>query len=251
MSEGWSGVSAVVLAGGRADDPLAAAFGVAAKALVPLWGRPLAAHVLAALSESSRVARVVYVGDPTGLEPAPEHVAAPGARLTRSVAAGLAAAMALAPDAPLLLVSADLPWLCAEGVERFLAAAPAADLVYPAVLRGAAEAQFPAQRRTYVRLREGSFTGGNLVLLRPALAPRLLELLETAYQARKNPWRLAAVIGPDLLVKLLLGRVGIAELERRVGRMLGGTVRGFVSQDASLGADVDRLEQLGQGPAPG
>ncbi len=248
MANTWQDLTAVVLAGGDADDPLAAAFGVPAKALTPIAGKPMASYVLKVLGASPQVERVVYVGPAESLPVRPETVVAAGERFSESVERGLEAARNLEPEAPLLLLSADIPWLRPEGLERFLMSAPEADLVYPAIPRTVAERQFPGQRRTYAKLREGEFTGGNLVLLRPRLAPRLLELLERAYQARKNPLALAGMVGADMLFKLLLGRATLPELEARVGRLLGASARAFVSDDASLGADVDRPEHLGQGP---
>lgn len=243
---GRGAVTAVVLAGGEASDPLAAAAGVASKALAPLAGRPLAAYVLAALAATPSVQRVLYVGPTEGLPLEPEHHLAPGTSFTASLTRGCEAALAATPEARLLVLTADLPWLRAEGLERFIREAPEADLVYPSISREDAEAQFPGQRRTYARLREGVFTGGNAVLLMPGVVPRVLQLAERAYRARKNPLALAGIIGPGVLFNLLLGRASISELETRVGRLLGGSVRAFISADASLGADVDTLEQLAE-----
>lgn len=55
-------MDAVVLAGGSPDDPLAARYGVAAKTLVPVHGRPMVAYTLEALRATPEVGRVVYVG---------------------------------------------------------------------------------------------------------------------------------------------------------------------------------------------
>lgn len=238
-----------MLGGGDAADPLARAAGVPAKALVPLAGRPLASYVLRALEGSGRVDRCVYVGPGgEGLEPRPDAVLPAGERLVDSLALGLGAALAR-PAEWLLLASADLPWLEPGEVARLLDGAPAADLVYPVVAEATARAAFPGQARTFVRLREGRFTGGNLFLLRPAAAPRLLAFADRAYRARKNPLALAALAGPGVLAGLLSGRASLEWLERRVGARLGLEARVLVSQDAGLAADVDAPAQLATGPA--
>lgn len=242
------GVCAVVLGGGDGSDPLARAAGVSAKALVPLAGRPLASWVLRAIRGSGRVAHCVYVGSGgERLEPRPDVHLPAGERLADSLAFGLGAALATGPHR-LLLVSADLPWLRPEGVARLLDEAPDADLVYPVVREAAARAAFPTQKRTFVRLREGRVTGGNLFLLRPSAAPRLLHVVDRAYRARKNPLALAALVGPLTLAALASGRSTLGWLERRVGAALGMEARVLISEDASLAADVDAPGQL-SGPA--
>ena len=247
-----SNVVAVVLGGGQ--DALAAHAGVASKALVPFHGKPLGLYVLEALRESSQVTRVIYVGEPNPLfAPYVDRVVAPGEGMADSLRGGLEAALALStPEGRLLAVSADLPWLTAEAVDHVLSAGAdsldGAALVYPVVSKGAAEAQFPGQKRTYARFKEGVFTGGNLIVLRPGMVPTLLPFVDRAYRARKNPLALAALIGPGILLKFIMGRLPLAVLERRISELLQGSVRALPTPYAALGADVDKPEHLS---APG
>lgn len=242
-------VTAVVLAGGDVTDRIARDAGVVAKALLPIGNRPMGAYVLEALRASSSVGTIVYVGVTTPqFAPYYDVRVVAGERFVDSLALGLGAATAVTgadPDARLLLLGADVPWVSAAIVDRFVAAAeglaqPAPDLVYPVVPRDAAEAQFPYQHRTFVRLRDGSFTGGNLVLVRASLVPRLLPLIDRVYRARKNPALLAAIVGWDVLLSLATGTATIARLERRVGALLRASARALVTQDAAIAADVDR-----------
>lgn len=247
------GVVAVVLAGGPTSDRLAAEFGVAAKALVPLGDRPLAAYVLHALRNSSVVERIVYVGPTdTALDGLYDSAVPAGDSLLVSLNAGLKAATAGAREAdPILLITADLPWVTGEVIERFVTAAlnaeqagERAQLVYPVVRDDIAQAQFPTQRRTYARLREGRFTGGNAVLIEPAVVPALLPLIDRIYRVRKNPLALASVVGIDVLLALLIGRATLTGLERRVAHLLGAPVRALQTEDASLATDIDEPSQL-------
>ena len=239
-------VIAVVLGGG--EDALARAAGVAAKALVPLAGKPMGAHVLEALRCSQQVGYVVYVGPNGGLERRYDAHVPAGDSLADSLALGLGAALAHLPEgsegARLLALTADIPWLTAQAVDTFATQSAEVDLVYPVIPAAVSEAQFPAQQRTYVKVRDGRFTGGNMVLLTPAGVPPLLRFMDRLYRGRKNPLALAAIFGWDIVAKLLLGRVSIAELEHRAANILGISVSAFISQDASLGADVDKPEHL-------
>jgi molybdopterin-guanine dinucleotide biosynthesis protein A len=239
-----SGVTAVLLAGGDRGEALAAQIGVANKAHIPIGGRPMVYYVLSALRQSGVIAQIVHVGAcPATLRELVDAVVPSGERMVDSVALGLGAALAQRPSR-VLLATADIPWLTPQVVSDFVTQSPEADLVYPIIPAAVAEAQFPNQKRTYARIKEGRFTGGNLVLLRSSFAPRLIPLLDTLYRARKNPLALARLFGLDVIAELLLGRVALSKLEVRAGRILGGTVRAFESRDASLGADIDKLEHL-------
>lgn len=243
---------AVVLAGGDASDRLAAEAGVSAKALVPLGDQPLGAYVLGALRASGAVSRIVYVG-PTdvSLEGLHDVQLGSGERLVDSLALGVGAALAQPGAKRLLVLSADIPWVTGEMIARFVADAEALTtpegppaLVYPVVTEAASKAQFPYQHRTYARLKDGSFTGGNLLLVDAALVPRLLPQLDRVFRARKNPFALASIFGTGVLLSLALGTASIARLERLVGGLVGAPVRALISDDAALAADVDSPAHL-------
>ncbi len=254
MSSPSPNVIAVVLAGGGSDDSLARSVGAASKALVHIDGAPMGAYVVSALRDSAVVSRVVFVG-PTDdrIRPLVDNVVREGRRMVDSLALGLGAALALGDDdTRLLVVTADVPWWHAEGVRAFVSDAPVADLVYPVVEAASARATFPHQQRTFVRLRDGRFTGGNAVLLSAAAVPALLPVIDQAFAARKAPWRLASLVGIDVVWGLLSGRASLSQLEARISRLLGLDGRVMVCADAAIAADVDGPEQLelvaGQGP---
>lgn len=249
MSSPRTPLNAVVLAGGGADDPLARGAGTAAKALVPIDGAPMGAYVCSALRASGVIDRIVYVGpsDP-GVAPLVDAVVPAGRRMVDSMALGFGAALAAeggaAAGARLLMVTADVPWWSAAGVASFVEQAPDVDLVYPVVSAETALATFPNQRRTFARLADGRFTGGNAVLLSHAGALALLPVIDAAFQARKAPWRLARLIGFDVVWALVTRRARIAALEARVSGILGVAARVYLSDDAAIAADVDDPSQL-------
>lgn len=211
-----------------------------AKALVPFGGKPLACYVLEALQATPAVGAVLYVG--TSPTPAVKGLE-PGATFLESFQRGVQAALKGRPER-ILVLTADLPWLNPEALTAFLASAPDAELVYPIIAEASARAQFPAQRRTFVRLKEGRFTGGNLMLLKPAAVAALEPFIGRAYAGRKNPLVLAQLLGVDVIFRLLLGRLDLPAIEARAERVLGCTVRAVVTEHASIGADVDKPEHL-------
>lgn len=240
--------SAVVLGGGDPGDAFAAAHGVPVKPLIPVNGLPMALHVLHALRDSGRVSRIAYVGPTT-----PEIDALIDERVTDhgsllgNLEAGVEALEAggIREGERVLVVTADIPMLVADEVRDVLdSASVGAALVYPVVRREVCEAAYPGVRRTYARLRGGSFTGGNLFILDPALIGQFLPRLREVLDARKAPLKLAGLIGPGVLLKLLTGRLTVEALEARVSSILGVQARALITPHAAVGTDVDQDEDL-------
>jgi molybdopterin-guanine dinucleotide biosynthesis protein A len=237
-----SDVAAIVLAGGSGD-ALTQAFRVSNKALVPIQGKPMAYYVLRALKQS-QLGFISYVGEADAFFVSLIDAVVPaGLTMADSLRVGAEAAQK-SKCTHLLILSADVPWLHPKAVTDFIGQAPPADLIYPVIPRDVSEAQFPGQKRTYVRVIEGAFTGGNLVLVSLAALPKLIRVLNQLHDARKNPLKLASLFGFDMVFKLLLRRLCIPELEARASKILNLSARGFIATDASLGADIDKLEHL-------
>lgn len=238
---GWS---AVVLGGGDPGDAFAAANGARVKALIPIQGVPMGLYVLRALQESGVIRQVAYVGPTT-----PEMDGLIQCRVTDrgSLLSNLEAgvlALHPQPGERVLVVTADIPLLSAQELREVLEAAPNASLVYPVVRREDCEAAYPGVKRTYARLQDGTFTGGNLFLLDPALIGRFLPRLREVLGARKQPLKLASLIGLDTLFKLLFGRLTVSELESKVSQLLGVPARALMTHHAAIGTDVDKESDL-------
>jgi GTP:adenosylcobinamide-phosphate guanylyltransferase len=238
-------MNAVVLGGGKSDDPVALAAGVSVKALVLLEGRTMAWHVLRALRESGKVDRIVYVGPVVPDFEALIDQGIPGQDgMLENLEAGLKALEEYGLTDRALVVTADVPLLTAAAVRDLFARDPGTPLVYPVVTERACELQFPGGRRTYARVREGKFTGGNLFLVEPRLVSQFMPKLRQVIANRKNPLVLAGIIGLGILIKFLLGQVRIAELEDRVSRILGVQAKALISEHAEIGFDVDKADDL-------
>jgi molybdopterin-guanine dinucleotide biosynthesis protein A len=233
--------AAVVLGGGQANDALAAQFGVPVKALLPLNNEPMAASVLRTLRVGG-LDHIVYVGPTTPeLEPLIDINVASRGSMLENLRAGLAA-IGSAPR--VLVATADIPLLTPEALNDVLERDPGVGLVYPVVPRAAAERMFPGGKRTYARLAEGTFTGGNLFLLEPELVDAFLPRLEFVLNNRKNVPRLASMFGFWAIVKLALGTLTIGELERTVSKILKVPAQALITEHAEIGFDVDKPEDL-------
>ena len=148
-----------------------------------------------------------------------------------------------APGSRLLICTADLPWLTGEAVDAFIEGS-SADLNYPIITKQIAQEQFPEQKRTWVRLKQGEFTGGNLALLSARAVPPLLQLVGRLFAARKNPLALGSLFGLGTIVALLRGQADLPKLEQQASELLGYPVRAVMARHAGLGADADKPEHL-------
>ncbi len=233
--------TAIVLGGGQAGDQLAAQFNVAVKALLPLNGEPMAASVLRTL-RAGGIQCIVYIGPTTPQLESLIDIALPA---IGSMLENLRAGLAVVGNAPRVLVAtADIPLLTIAALQDVLERDPGVGLVYPVVPKSAAERTFPGGKRTYARVAEGTFTGGNLFLLEPGLVAAFLPRLEFVLNNRKNVPRLASMFGFSALIKLALGTLTIGELERTVSNILKVPARALITEHAEIGFDVDKPEDL-------
>jgi 2-phospho-L-lactate guanylyltransferase (CobY/MobA/RfbA family) len=212
------------------------------EAEIDVAGRPMAAWVAAALAAVPGVRHLAVVGPP-GLWPG-ALVVSPRDSLASNLRAGLDALGD--GDEAVLIAAGDAPLLTARAAGDLAAAAVAAgaQFGYPIVSRQACEAAFPGVRRTYVRMADGSFSGGNCFYLRRDAVETALALVSRLYAARKQPLRLARILGLSAVLGLLTGRARIADLERTAEVRFGLRARAFPSADAGLAVDVDRPEDL-------
>ena len=235
------GMQALILAGGRPSKTLRSETSSQWEALLPIHGRPMVSYVIAALAAHPRVRHIRVVGPPAPTDSGVEFVPPGDGNLWDSLEQGL---RGWAPDESVLIATADIPLITAPIVERFLAQCPEREVVYAVVPQGVTERRFPGVRRTYFRLREGSFTGGNLFVARPGAILRARRHAERLLAHRKQPWLLAGDIGLGTLVKFLLRRLSLRDAERMAGRLLGIDGAAVICEDPEVGVDVDKLSDL-------
>ncbi|MCR4443038.1 MAG: nucleotidyltransferase family protein [Peptococcaceae bacterium] len=146
----------------------------------------------------------------------------------------------------LLVVTADIPLLSTRAVDDFLESCfrQSGDLFYPIISKETNENKYPGVKRTYVNLKEGLFTGGNLFFFDPAIVERCLPLAEKLVLYRKKPIRLATFIGWGVLVRYVLGILSLKDAERAVSRMMGIKGVAVISPYPEIGIDVDKHSDL-------
>jgi CTP:molybdopterin cytidylyltransferase MocA len=240
-------VPVVVTAGARLPEAFAAAVGTAIKAAAPVGGKPLLDHVVNALRAAEGVGAIAVVGPVEALRggtgAAPDHWVEEGATGPENVERGLKALAAREDsrsDGSVLLSASDLPFLHADAVRWLLEHAPGdADIVYPVIRRADHEASFPGSPNVWTPLADGHYTGGSVLLVRPAAIERNRTLIERVFAARKSQIGMAWLLGLPFVAKFARGRLTVAEAEARASRLTGCRCRALVGADPRLGVDID------------
>jgi GTP:adenosylcobinamide-phosphate guanylyltransferase len=246
-------LTAVALAGGKLEpDFRRAGYHVINKAYLHVGGVTMLERVLRALRGAQTVGRIRCVTQPDAFADAfgsgsafCDDVVAPGGDLIDSLLAGFAG---LAPEQMVLVAATDLPLVTPGALDAFgrRAAAVPCDLGYGCVRREPHMAAYPEVRHTWVRLRDGTFCGAGVSVVRAGAAERVASILRAFAAARKSPLRLAALFSPSLALRVAAGWVGISELERRAAELTGLRCRGIPCDEPELAVNVDRLEDLRQ-----
>jgi molybdopterin-guanine dinucleotide biosynthesis protein A len=241
---------AVILAGG-----LITGLEEQEKAFLMIEDRPMFEYVLQALAGVEAIDEQIIVG-PSNIE---SWVKQQGNKRLRVIHARerlmenvlLGVEQAEHEDELILLTTCDIPFLTTEAVNDFLERCEmdaSVDFYYPIIRKEDTERVFPGMKRTYVRLREGVFTGGNLFLVRPAVIKRMAERVEEILRNRKSPLKISSELGWSFTCRLLLSQVygflRLAQLEQRFSELFGIRAKAIISPYPQIGTDVDKQSDL-------
>ena len=115
-----------------------------------------------------------------------------------------------------------------------------AQVHYSLITKSANEARFPGVQRTYINMADAVVTGGNAFMVEPDVVRRNYELIKQAMSMRKKPFALLSMLGLSFIVKYLIGRLTIADVENKAKAWLDIVGRGVIVPYAEIGVDVDK-----------
>jgi CTP:molybdopterin cytidylyltransferase MocA len=247
--------TALVLAGSRpGGDPLAKAFGVSHKTLLPIAGKPMLAWVLDALDRSEHVSRVAVCGLDRGsiggeTELAPRLQGATFVDAARTPGASVALAMqTLSACFPLLVTTGDHPLLDAATIDEFCARAAAsdADVAVGVVDGDGLRRAFPGAPRTYIRLRGGTYHGANLFAFLTPHSRRAAERWTVVEEQRKQPWKMIRVLGAGTLVRFATRRLSLDDVVALAADKMSVRVASVLLSNPEAGFDVDKPSHVAE-----
>ena len=217
------------------------------KALARINDRVMIEYVVDALRQSASIGEIAVVGPAdqlgTYLDGKVSYIVEGGDDLIGNTIIGTR----LFENRPRVLVlTCDIPYITPEAVDHFITRSEetGADLCYPIVTRESSEKKFPGSKRTYARLRDGIFTGGNMFYVNPRVVEKSAGLARRLVEYRKKPWKMCSVLGWDFVLRLLAGNLSIAEVEARMSGLLGIKLAAVISPYPEVGNDVDKERDL-------
>jgi len=235
-------VDALVLAGSRNDGPLKQCSSVPYEAMITIGRKTMVDYVIDALRDSKRINRIVVVGpsDISGFCTRSDvSVIKADGNLMENVSRGVAC---LPGAERVLLSTCDIPLITAQAIEDFLdkCGDRSAQFYYPVIPREVVEKRFCHTKRTYVTLKEGDFTGGNLFLIDPGAVNRCKEIGQQLIDARKSPIRISKLMGVLFLLRFMMRMVSLREAEEKASDLLGIAGMVVVTTFPEVGVDVDK-----------
>ena len=234
----------LVLAGSRPGaDPLLEGTGLASKALLPIGGKPMLAHVLATLRDSPEVGQITVVAQDTATLAADPQIASVAQKVEWSDSSGsIADAVSMVLDSaagPLFVTTADNVLLTPAMVAQFLWEGAGSDVAVGLVSRKTVEHAGYSSARTWLKFRGDQWSGANLFRLAGPQVLPLIEFWRSLEQDRKKGMKIVGAFGPAILFGALLRLIDIHAFAARVAARFGlaGKVVPMAAAEACIDAD--------------
>ncbi|MGM9998170.1 MAG: nucleotidyltransferase family protein [Candidatus Bruticola sp.] len=245
-------LNVILLAGGTIKDLPTNEPQPKGKGHIMVGDLPMSAHTLRALRSSKKVGKIILVSSVKKDELGPDwegvdEVVPAGSNLINSLFSGLKAIPT--SNDPVLLAAGDLPFLTTEAVDDFLdkcAQKPKNVLWYAFLNKEVSLTKYPEVKHTWVKLAEGTFCGGGLTCIRSDIADAIKSAMSEVTNVRKNPLKIAKILGFKLLLYFLIGRLTIPMIEETASRLLKLPCCGIISSYAETAYNIDDAESLAQ-----
>jgi CTP:molybdopterin cytidylyltransferase MocA len=230
---------AVVTAGGRVDGAFAAAIGTPVKALAP-FGRGVVLDVVLDALRSAGIEEIAVVGDPAVGRRLPD-----GVRLVPAAPDGvtnIARALDAWPGDDLLFATSDLPFVDGAALRAFVAASAGYDLTLPLASAGDYAAAYPGAPPHVTELAGERVANGSVFFIAAAARTPVRAVAGRFFAARKSAPAMARLLGAPLLLRYVVRRLRIADVERRATAVLGVRATAIRRSAPALCYDIDTLD---------
>ncbi len=242
---------AFILAGGNSPwlKPL---YNVGSLILAPLGGKRVIDRLLTTLKASGRI-RTIVIATTKNAMAALEGTLPEGVLVCEASdslpSTCLAAANLLgeAVTPKILGICDDIPLVTPEGLNDFLDQCerfPTGQMYYPLIPKDACLKAFPEAHRTFGTVTDGTFTGGNMMLIECAVIPRTLQKGREIYALRKSPFKLANWLGWSFILRAITRSLSVAMCEERFSTIMGTESHAIITQYAEIGMDIDKKEDI-------
>jgi len=239
--------NALILAGTKKKGPLEIAKKVDNKALIILDGMPMINYVVDALHNSENIDQILVVGPKKELHQyigkKVKEILNPGDSILENMEIGL---NYFSSDDNLLLLTSDIPLITSEAIDEFLRICTKrkASIGYPVITKENIIKKYPETERTYIKMKEGVFCGGNIVFFKPDVFFQNKKLIKELFDNRKATWKYAKILGLKFILKFLFKALTLEEIEKRVTDILGYNSVAVMVSYPEIMIDLDKLSDL-------
>jgi len=241
---------AIVLAGSSNKESLKKCSNALHESLIKIGNKCMVEYVVDALKESHEVDGIIVSGprkylEGILLENQGLQLVENGPTILQSLLNALEL-LEIKSDSKVLVVTADIPLITGEIIDSFLKNCDGedADFVYPVISKDINQAKFPGVKRTYAKLKDGVYTGGNIFLINPQIIGYCAPKAEELVILRKSPLQLVNYIGVRYFFKYIFRSLSIKDVEQRISQLFNIKGRAIVVTYPEIGVDVDKLSDL-------
>ena len=237
-------MNAIVLAGEKKSDNVNA---LENKALLKIKNKYMVEHVLDALHNVKCIEKIAIVGQKDKLSEAVGHKVDYVVEGTDSIVENIIKSLEHFPgEKEMLVLTCDIPMITVEAIEHFILESreSGADLCYSIVDKRVNDEKYPEVKRTYAKLREGQFTGGNVFYFNPEIKDNIKDFAEQMLEYRKSPAKMAGVLGIGFLIRLALGILTINAVKKKLKKLIGVNAAAVISPYPEIGNDVDKESDI-------
>ena len=199
--------NSLVLAGAKGKGPLEIDSNVENKALIMINERPIIEYVIDSLNNSKNIDKVLVVGPRDELYPfigkKVEEILESGSSILENMEIGL---NYFNSESNLLLLTSDIPLITSQAIDEFIKKCieREAYIGYPIITKENIMKKYPETIRTYIKMKEGIFCGGNIVFFKPKIFFQKKVLIKELFDNRKAPWKYVKILGFKFILNFCL-----------------------------------------------
>ena len=244
-------INTLLIAGGKTKISLRKFSGKENKALIEIipHGKPMIFQVIEAFKKSQYVDKIIVAG-PKEVQRLVKNLVnltiPDGQTIFDTLKSGI---LPLKEDPLILISTCDIPLITEKHINYFIKECykhPGFDIYYPIIDKEIYQKSFPFSdlRRVYANLLEGSFTGGNILLINPRIITNFEDIINNFIYFRKHPLKMARLLGPQITIKYLRKYLSIRDLEKKFSELIEGFKGKAIPSPPEIALDIDKPMQL-------
>lgn len=236
-------VNAIILAGDSKGFPVK---DVANKALIKIKGRFMVEYIIESLRHAKFVDKIIVVGSEE-LRHAVGDIVTAVIECEDSIIKNTKLGIDFfGENEHIIICTCDIPLVSSEAIDDFIKQCTDknADIGYPIIEKSLNDRKYPDVKRTYVKMKDGIYTGGNIIYVNPVVIKSCYSIAEELVENRKNAIKMGRTLGIWTLIRLCLGILKIQSVEKRANKILGVNARAIETLYPEIGNDVDKIEDV-------